>query len=137
MSASLDLARWIRPGDTLTWGQSCAEPSTLVEKLTDQADRLGALRCFVGIPAKSALTAETVPHRLEVHSYCGAGTNARLHRAGRLEVWPVHYSLFPDLLSAGGGLAADVVLVQVSPPDEEGRHSLGLGDDYFSAAIDT
>ncbi|WP_182379427.1 acetyl-CoA hydrolase/transferase family protein [Nocardioides sp. WS12] len=134
--AALDLARYVRPGDTITWGQTCAEPTTLVELLVQQADRIGQLRCFVGIPAQSALTADTVPDSLTVHSYCGAGSNARLHAAERLEIWPVHYSTLPALLS-GGDFHCDVVLVQVSPPDEQGRHSLGLGDDYFSAAIDT
>lgn len=135
-SPALDLTRLLRPGDTITWGQACSEPSTLVELLVRQSDRIGRLRCFVGIPAQSALTVETVPDSLTVHSYCGAGSNAQLHAAERLEIWPVHYSTLPAMLS-GGDLHADVVLVQVSPPDEQGRHSLGLGDDYFSAAIDT
>jgi acetyl-CoA hydrolase len=132
----LDLTQLVRPGDTVTWGQACAEPTTLVEQLLDQAEAIGSLRCFVGIPADSALTLDSVPASLAVHSYCGAGTNAALHAAGLLEIWPVHYSSLPGLLS-GGELHADVVLVQVSPPDEHGRHSLGLGDDYFSAAIDS
>lgn len=133
---TLDLTRYLRPADTITWGQACSEPTTLTELLVEQADRIGPLRCFVGIPADSAVTLETVPRSLQVHSYCGAGTNAALHSAGRLEIWPVHYSTLPGLL-AGGELHADVVLVQVSPPDEHGRHSLGLGDDYFSAALET
>lgn len=133
----LDLSRYLRPGDTVVWGQACAEPKTLVELLLAHASATDApLRCFVGIPAESALTVETVPAGLEVHSYCGAGSNARLHAAGRLEIHPVHYSTLPGAL-ADGALRADVVLVQVSPPDEHGRHSLGLADDYFSAAIDT
>jgi acetyl-CoA hydrolase len=134
--SSLDLSRYIRPGDTITWGQACSEPATLTELLVAQADSIGPLRCFVGIPADSAVRADTVPDSLEVHSYCGAGTNSALHAQDRLEIWPVHYSTLPQLLS-GGALHADVVLVQVSPPDHAGRHSLGLGDDYFSAALDT
>jgi acetyl-CoA hydrolase len=133
---TLDLTHYIRPGDTVTWGQACAEPATLTELLVQQADRIGLLRCFVGIPAESAVRADTVPAGWDVHSYCGAGTNAALHAADRLEIHPVHYSTLPALL-AGGSLHADVVLVQVSPPDEQGRHSLGLADDYFSAALDT
>lgn len=132
----LDLTRYVRSGDTVTWGQAGAEPATLVEQLLDQAPVIGPLRCFVGIPAQSALTLDRLPAEVAVHSYCGAGTNSALHSADRLEVWPVHYSGLPQLLS-GGELHADVVLVQVSPPDGEGRHSLGLADDYFSAAIDT
>ncbi|HWJ82467.1 MAG TPA: acetyl-CoA hydrolase/transferase C-terminal domain-containing protein [Nocardioides sp.] len=134
--ADLDLSRYVEPGDTVVWGQTCSEPRTLTELLVQQAEAIGGLRCFVGIPAESAVTAATIPSGLDVHSYCGAGTNAALHAAGRLQVWLVHYSTLPDLLTHGA-LRADVVLVQVSPPDERGRHSLGLGDDYWSAALDT
>jgi len=124
----------LRPGDLITWGQACGEPRTLTDALVAVSREIAGLRCFIGIPADSAITRECDAH-LEVHSYCGAGTNAGLHADGRLQVWPVHYSTLPDLLTTGA-LHADVVLVQVSPPDERGRHSLGLGDDYFSAAVD-
>ncbi|WP_127479316.1 acetyl-CoA hydrolase/transferase family protein [Nocardioides pantholopis] len=131
-----DLRPHLRPGDTVTWGQACAEPRTLTRALVTQAADVGELRCFVGIPAESEVRVETVPEQLAVHSYCGSGSNAALYDAGRLEIWPVPYGSLPAAL-ARGALRADVVLVQVSPPDERGRHSLGLGDDYFSAAIDT
>lgn len=130
----IDLGNHIRRGDTIVWGQACAEPRTLVEELIRQADRIGELRCFVGIPAESALTSDTIVPALTVHSYCGAGTNTALASSGRLHIWPEHYSALPSLLTTGP-LRADVVFVQVSPPDARGRHSLGLGDDYFSASI--
>jgi acyl-CoA hydrolase len=131
----IDLRRYIRAGDLVTWGQACAEPRTLTEALLEQAGRLGPVRCFAGIPAQSPVAGD-LPASLRVISYCGTGANARLHRAGRLDVLPAHYSALPGLLTAGP-LKADVVLVQVPPPDDEGRHSLGLADDYFSAALDT
>jgi len=131
----LDLSQHIRPGDLVTWGQACAEPTTLTEMLVARAASIGNIRCFVGIPAESAVASD-LPAELQVLSYCGAGTNAALHAAGQLDVVPVHYSSLPTLLSTGS-LHADVVLVQVSPPDDDGGHSLGLADDYFSAAIDT
>jgi acyl-CoA hydrolase len=131
----LDLTQYVADGDLVVWGQACGEPRTLTELLVRQAPRIGRVRCFIGIPAESAVTAETAGG-LELSSYCGAGTNAALHAAGRLEIHPVHYSTLPSLLTMGP-LRADVVLVQVSPADAHGRHSLGLADDYFSAAIDT
>jgi acyl-CoA hydrolase len=131
----IDLARWIRAGDLVVWGQACAEPSTLVEALLAQRASIGALRCFVGIPASDLLRPETTDG-LELYSYCGAGGNAALHAAGRLRIVPVHYSALPGVLTTGP-LRADVVLVQVSAADTDGRHSLGIADDYFSAALDT
>ena len=132
---TIDLSSYIRAGDLVTWGQACAEPRTLTEALVEQACLLGPVRCFAGIPAQSRVAGD-LPASLRVISYCGTGSNAALHSAGRLDVLPVHYSALPGLLTAGR-LKADVVLVQVSPPDDAGRHSLGLADDYFSAALDT
>jgi len=131
----LDLARYLRPGDRVVWGQGCAEPQTLTELLVDQRHRLGGITCFVGLPAAEVIRPEHCD-ALALESYCGTGSNQRLHEAGGLVIVPVHYGALPGLL-AGGRLAADAVFVQVSPPDEEGRHSLGLADDYFSAALDT
>ena len=34
-AAALDLARYIRPGAMVTWGQGCAEPLTLTEALSE------------------------------------------------------------------------------------------------------
>jgi len=133
-TGGIDLARHIRPGDLVVWGQACAEPRTLTELLLRQAPQIGSVRCFVGIPADSAVTVDT-SSELSVLSYCGSGTNAAMYDAGELEIYPVHYAALPDLLSSGS-LKTDVVLVQVSAPDEQGRHSLGLGDDYFSKALD-
>ncbi|MEH3034775.1 MAG: hypothetical protein PGN07_12325 [Aeromicrobium erythreum] len=134
-STDLDLTRHVRAGDTVVWGQACSEPRALTRLLVEQADRLDDVRCFVGIPAGSSLTVDTVGP-LRAVSYCGSGTNAALHAAGRLQVLPVHYSTLPDLL-ADGPLAADVVLVQVSPADDQGFHWLGLADDYWAGAVET
>ncbi|MCW2752406.1 MAG: acetyl-CoA hydrolase/transferase [Aeromicrobium sp.] len=131
----LDLAAHIRPHDMIVWGQACAEPATLTGLLVRQHERIGPMRCFVGIPARSSLTVDTA-EGFDAYSYCGSGSNAALFSAGLLEIVPVHYSTLPDVLSRGA-LKADVVLVQVSPPDAEGRHSLGLADDYFSGTLDT
>jgi acyl-CoA hydrolase len=131
----LDLARYLRPGDRVVWGQGCAEPQTLTGLLAEQRHRLGGITCFVGLPAAGVIRPEHTD-ALAIESYCGTGSNQRLHEAGRLAIVPVHYAALPGLL-AGGRLAADAVFVQVSAPDEHGRHSLGLADDYFSAALDT
>lgn len=134
-SVDLDLRAFIRPGDVVVWGQACGEPSTLTEQLVSQRDVLGGIRCFVGIPAAATLTADTVSG-LSPFSYCGTGSNRALHDAGLLGIVPGHYSMLPRLLSHGNA-RADVVLVQVSAPDDQGQHALGLTDDYLSTAIDS
>ncbi|WP_326830122.1 acetyl-CoA hydrolase [Streptosporangium sp. NBC_01810] len=130
----LDLVAHIRPGDAVIWGQACAEPLTLTERLIEQRAEIGGLRCFLGLPASDTIRPEHADH-LSFLSYCGGGGNRALHRAGVLDILPCHYSTLPDLIESGA-LPVDVALVQLSPADGAGRHSLGMADDYLSAAID-
>jgi len=128
----LDFCSLIRPGDTVAWGQACGEPRALVETLLHQAPDLPAMRWFVGINHSDGLD-ETLPDHVRVASYTAAGGNRRLAAAGRLDVVPAHYSTLPGVLTSGR-YAVDVALVLVSPPDSDGIHRLGAGEDYIAAA---
>ena len=52
---ALDLARYVRPGALVAWGQGCAEPLTLTEALAGQRQQLGGVRCFAGISTAAAV----------------------------------------------------------------------------------
>lgn len=129
-AANLDFRTVVRPGDFVVWGQACAEPVTLTEGLLAQRRDLGGITCFLGIPAADTVKPGHADH-IRFISYCGTGSNRLLAAAGALEIYPGHYSTLPDFVSR-----ADVVLLQCAPPDVEGRYSLGLVDDYLTAAID-
>ncbi|MGC9670715.1 acetyl-CoA hydrolase/transferase family protein [Planosporangium sp. 12N6] len=130
----LDLTSYVRPGDAVMWGQACAEPLTLTERLIAQRAAIGGFRCFLGVPASDTIRPEHADHASFL-SYCGSGGNRALYRAGLLDILPCHYSVLPDLI-ASGALRVDVALVQLPPADAAGRYSLGLADEYLSAAID-
>lgn len=130
----LDLTRWIRGGDTVIWGQACAEPLTLTEALFAQRRRIGRFRAFLGLHASGTVRAEFADV-VDFISYSGAGVNRALHRAGSLEVLDAHYSSFPDLFR-NGEVRIDVVLVQVPPAFADGTFSLGLAHEYLGAAVD-
>ena len=129
----LDLTRLIRPGDRLMWGQSVAEPRTLIGRLIGQREQLGGARVFLGIGAGGQLCPEHADS-IEFLSYCGAGANRKLEEAGVLDILPVHYSHLPRLIRCGE-LRIDVLMLQVSPADASGRHSLGLAREYLVSAI--
>lgn len=124
----------IRPGDTVMWGQACAEPLTLTQALVDRRLEVARIRVFLGIGAAATLAAEHAD-AIDFVAYCGSGTNRALAQAGVLDILPCHYSQLPGLI-ASGDLRIDVVMLQVSPPDEHGRYSLGLAHDYLVDAID-
>lgn len=133
-AADLDLARWVRPGDTVIWGQACAEPLTLTEALFAQRHAIGRFRAFLGLPASDTVRPEYAD-AVDFVSYCGAGVNRELHRAGSLEILDDHYSTFPELFHSRR-VPIDVALVQVPPPFEDGCYSLGLAHEYLGASVD-
>ena len=128
-----DLSNLIRPGDTVMWGQSHAEPVTLMRALVAQRDRLRRIRIFLGIGLADVLAPEHAD-AFDFLAYCGSGSNRKLARAGVLDILPAHYSQLPGLIRSGA-LRIDVVMLQVSPPDEHGRFSLGLAREYLVEAV--
>lgn len=132
-SAGLDLAEFIRPGDTVLWGQGTAEPRTLTEALVEQRAALGGISVFLGATFSETLRPEHAGH-IRFFGIGGIGTNAVLARAGVLDVLPCHISAVPRLIESGR-IRVDVVLAQLSPAGPDGRHSMGLVGDYLGTAI--
>jgi acyl-CoA hydrolase len=132
---ALDLTRHIRPGDTVAWGQACAEPLTLTEALVAQRGLLGSVRCFTGICSSTAASPRYCDH-LTFVSYTAAGANRALAAADALTILPSHYSQLPGLL-ASGPLRADVLLLSVPPAAPDRSFGPGLGADYLIPLIGT
>ena len=132
---TLDLALLIRPGDTLLWGQANAEPVPLTRALMAQRQRIGRFRVMLGITDSDTCRPEHADC-VDFLSYCGSGANRALTKAGALDILPCHYSTLPELIRHGP-LRVDVLLLQLAPPDEHGRYSLGLAYEYLLPALET
>lgn len=130
----LDLAKLIRPGDGILWGQGCAEPQTLVEALISQRAQLSGCSVFLGVNFTGNLRPEHADH-LRLSAYCGSGHNRALADAGVLDIHPHPYSRLGTLIRAGN-IRADVVMLQVSPANARGEHSLGLAAEYLLPALE-
>ena len=128
-----NLAAVVRPGDTVMWGQSHAEPLTLMRALVAQRHRIGRIRLFLGIGLSDVLAPEHAD-AFDFLAYCGSGSNRKLARAGVLDILPAHYSQLPQLVRSAT-LRVDVMMLQVSPPDASGRYSLGLAREYLVEAL--
>lgn len=128
--SDLDLRALIEPGVGVAWGQACAEPVPLVDAFLEQASELGPGSAFLGLSWRDF--SDRFPPTMRIVSY---GALGRLGRLSGLEVVPCHFSALPALF-AERKLPGDVVLVQVAPPDANGRCSLGVGIDYLRDAID-
>lgn len=132
---NIDLSEFIRPDDTILWGQANAEPLPLTRALMSQRHALGPFRVMLGITDTETCRAEHADV-VSFISYCASGANRALAKAGVLDILPCHYSQFPQMI-LDGSLRIDVLMLQVSPPDEQGRYSLGLAHEYLIAALDS
>jgi acetyl-CoA hydrolase len=130
----IDLASVVRPGDGIVIGQGCAEPQALTEALVAQRSALNGCRVFLGVNYSGTVQPAHADH-LKLFSYCGIGHNRALSDAGVLEMLRVPYSRLGALIRAGE-IRADVVFVQVSPPNSRGEYSLGFAADYLVPALD-
>jgi acyl-CoA hydrolase len=129
----LDLSAFLRPGDHIVWGQACGEPTTLVEALIAQAERIGGLSAFAATSFSGILTAEAA-QRLSLSSMGAMGALRTVAAAGRLGIVPCHVSQVGPMIEQGV-IGCDAAFVQVSPPDADGHHSFGLISDFVSAAV--
>ncbi len=122
---ALDFASIIRAGDHIVWG---AGPPALVAKLLEQRHRIGHAQVFLA-------GGRIKPEHADVVSFTsfGAMGNRALGKAGALHVIPAHLSALNAWFDSGV-LRADVVLVHLSAPDENGEYSFGTAHDYAPAA---
>lgn len=130
----VDLRSFIRPGDGIVCAQACAEPQALLEALVAQREALTGARLFLGASYSGIVRPEHADH-LRLSSYGAIGRTRGLAAAGVLEILPVPYSSLGSLIRSGA-IACDVALVQVSPANARGEHSLGLAADYAVPAIE-
>ncbi|TCP50750.1 acyl-CoA hydrolase [Tamaricihabitans halophyticus] len=132
--STFDITKYLRPGDTVVVGQAAAEPPELVAKLIEAAVCIPDLTALCGYTVSDAWAGAT-ESRPTVKSYVAHGGLRELSDKGLLQLVPWNYSRFEELLTSGH-LRADVVLLQVGPPDDDGYYSLGATVDYAVVAAE-
>ncbi|WP_139851195.1 acetyl-CoA hydrolase/transferase family protein [Acinetobacter pullicarnis] len=131
--SQLDLSNYVQHGDLVVWGQAQAEPTPLTQNLMQNRKKIGKFKVFLGISTFPTCTPESAAE-IEYISYCGAGYNRCLAQQQLLHILPSHYSQLPQLI-AQQQLKIDVVLIQVSAPNQYGQYSYSLAQDYLKSAI--
>jgi acetyl-CoA hydrolase len=119
---------WIHPG--------CSNPEELVRAMVARAGELE------GVEVSHLLTfgcADYVdPRHAKAFRHRSLFTGANVRQAvneGRADFVPAHLSEIPRLIDSGA-LPIDVALIQVSPPDEHGFCSYGVGVECTKAAAE-
>jgi acyl-CoA hydrolase len=133
LSDQLRLADYLRPNDHIVMSEAAGEPQTLAELVVAQRAELHRPRLFFGIGASTTFQPEHADH-LDFSGTGAAMTYRPLIRAGVMSVVHQHFSDLPRLLRSGH-LRCDVVMLQLSAPNERGEYSHGLSCDYLRAAM--
>jgi acetyl-CoA hydrolase len=123
----------IGAGDGVLVGQASAEPQALTEALVANRAAYSGARVFLGINYAGIVRPEHADH-LRLSAYTGAGANRALAEAGVLDIHPHPYSRFAALIREKK-IPSDVVLVQLSAPNADGEHSLGIAAEYLVPAL--
>lgn len=129
----LDFAVLIRAGETIGWSQATAEPVLLTRLLGEQAARVPPFRVFFAMTFAADFPADRP--NVTVTSCGGGGAGRRFFAAGAGNVIPANISNLCGMIAAGRPLV-DVVLLQVTGPDEAGSYNAGLGIECLREMID-
>jgi acyl-CoA hydrolase len=129
---ALDFTQLIRAGETIGWAEATAEPVFLTRLLDAQAERCRPFRVFFALTFSDGFAAD---HPNVIVTALGGASAGRRFFANRADnVMPANISDISGLVSSGR-LPIDVVLLQVSGPDETGRYNSGLGIEHLHEAI--
>ena len=134
--SAAEAVKAIRSGDCVYIHPGCAEPEQLVKAMVARADELRKVKVIhiltVGIA--DYVRPEMAGSFRHVALFSGANVRDAINE-GRADFVPIFLSEIESLFSSGA-LPIDVALIQVSPPDEHGFCSFGVGVDTTKTAAE-
>lgn len=129
-----EAVRLIESGNHVWIHSGCAEPEALVAAMTRREDLRDVQVHHILTFGNADYVRPEHAGRFWHKSYFNGGNVREAVQAGRASFVPIHLSQIESLFETGR-LKIDVALVQVTPPDEHGFCSLGVGIDLTLTAI--
>ncbi|MFX0075820.1 MAG: acetyl-CoA hydrolase/transferase family protein [Candidatus Hermodarchaeota archaeon] len=120
----------IKSEDTVVFGHAAGEPTTLVDELVRQKERLRNVKIIHMVPLGECryCLPEMKENFRHISLFAGTGTRKAI-RDERADYTPVFFSEIPRLFR-DNIIPIDVALIQLSPPNEKGDMSFGVSVDY-------
>ncbi len=126
----------VRSGNRVFIGTGCGEPTELVKALTARSSELADVEIVQFFTRGDALYAQkSHAASFTVNSFFIGQNASDMNQEGYGSYTPVLISNIPDLFYSGQ-LPLDVVLIQVTPPDVNGKVSLGISVDIVKSAVE-
>lgn len=120
----------IEPGDGIIYPLGAGEPSVL-HKALGNYDNLEGNRLYTMLSMNPSL--DLPREKLRQISFFLSGMDRKAFNSGKSELIPSHFSEIPNILKDRE--PEPVLMATVSPMDEEGYFSLGVGVSYFGPQI--
>lgn len=130
-----EILPFLRPRSSIVLHSGCAEPRTLASQLAAHSAALREVRLYTMMPMGETPYAATSPAALELITFFPGRGLRNAATSGRAQVTRIALSGIPQLFR-DGEVRADVLMLQLSPPDESGRMSLGVSVDYMPAVLE-
>jgi acetyl-CoA hydrolase len=126
----------IHNGHTVYIQPGCAEPEQLVRAMVRRGPQLRDVKVIHLLTAGNAdyVKAEMAGHFRHVAFFAGANVRSALNE-GRADFIPIFLGEI-EALFANGSIPIDIALIHVSPPDEHGFCSYGVGVDTTKTAAE-
>ncbi len=127
MSAREALRRAIGPGDRIFFSIASGQPRTLLSALAEDFEYYRDVEVINGVLlAQHPLAAKGLEASFRCVSLQNSASVRRDWEEGRIDFLPVRYSDVPRVFSRTGPAPLGAALIQVAPPDKNGRFSLGV-----------
>ena len=130
------LAR-IEPGMNIFLGTGTAEPRTLVKHLmASKAYNLQDLTLVQLVSLGDAISLQALQsHKYRLKTFFAGWVASEAITAGYVDLIPSRFSTIPQLMNSGQ-IPIDIALIQITPPNEAGYCSLGVGVDVARRAME-
>lgn len=126
----------VKSGDRVVLGNACGEPIALANALTARAPELRNVEIVHIVAMGQARYLEPdMQESFHYNTMFAGGSVRKAVQAGRADFIPCFFSEMPRLFK-DNLLPVDVALIQITPPDEEGFCSYGVGVDYIKPAAE-
>lgn len=136
LATPAEAVRELHAGQRIFIGTGCAAPTDLVQALTERAPALPDTEIVHLLTFGEAPYAqESLTRYFRVNSFFIAENVRDIIQEGMGDYTPIFLSEIPRLFTAGQ-LPLDVALIQVTPPDLDGKCSLGISVDIVKSAAE-
>ena len=137
LATAEEALRAVRSGDSVYVHPGCAAPERLLDALVARHTELADVRIIhlMSMGRADYVRPSMSAHFRHVAFFTGKNVREAINQ-GRADYVPVFLSEIPRLIRTGR-VPVDVALIHVSPPDEHGFCSFGVGVECTKAAAET